>query len=56
MGSEDQVDVLSIAKIVVNGMGLKDVAFRCTGGLEGRGWMGDVKEMLLDISKIKKMG
>ncbi|MEM3386091.1 MAG: NAD-dependent epimerase/dehydratase family protein [Nitrososphaerales archaeon] len=56
VGSEDQVDVLSIAKIVVDEMGLKDVAFRCAGGLEGRGWVGDVKEMLLDVSKIKKMG
>jgi UDP-glucose 4-epimerase len=38
-------------------MGLKNVEVHYTGGVEGgRGWKGDVKEMLLDISKIKKLG
>ena len=28
-----------------------------TGGVDGgRGWIGDVKNMILDISKIKKLG
>ena len=57
IGSEDQVDVLTIAKIVVGEMGLKDVKFRLTGGVDGgRGWVGDVKNMLLDVSRLKKLG
>lgn len=54
VGSEDQVDVREIANIVVEEMGLKNVeyVFRSTAK-DGRGWPGDVKTMLLDISKIK---
>ena len=57
VGSEDQVDVLSIARIVVEEMGFEDVDFRVTGGVDGgRGWVGDVKDMLLDVSKLKGFG
>jgi len=57
VGSEDQVDVLTIARIVVEEMGLNNVRFKLTGGVDGgRGWIGDVKNMLLDISKLKKLG
>ena len=57
IGSEDQIGVAEIAKIVVEEMGLKDVKFQYTGGVEGgRGWIGDVKTMLLDISKLKRLG
>jgi len=57
IGSEDQISVAEIAKIVVEEMGLQDVKFQYTGGVEGgRGWIGDVKIMLLDISKMKKLG
>jgi len=57
IGSEDQISVAEIAKIVVEEMELKDVKFQYTGGVEGgRGWIGDIKTMLLDISKIKKLG
>ncbi len=57
LGSEDQVTVKEIAGIVVRMMGLEDVRFRFTGGVKGgRGWLGDVKIMLLDISKIKGLG
>jgi len=38
-------------------MGMKNVEFKFTGGVDGgRGWMGDVKNMLLDIDKIKALG
>jgi len=41
----------------VEEMGLRDVRFKFTGGVDGgRGWPGDVKTMLLDISKLKKLG
>lgn len=57
VGSEDSADVLTIARVVVEEMGIKGTAISCTGGLEGgRGWKGDVKDMLLDISKMKKLG
>jgi len=57
VGSNDQIDVLTVAKIVVEEMGLKNVKFKPTGGVNGgRGWIGDVKNMLLDISKLKSIG
>jgi len=57
VGSEDQIDVLTIAKIVTEEMELDNVEFRLTGGVDGgRGWIGDVKNMLLDISKLKSLG
>ena len=57
LGSEDWVDVKTIANIVVEEMGLKNVAFFFTGGVDGgRGWKGDVKYMLLAIDKIKALG
>jgi len=57
IGSEDQVDVRTIAKIVTDEMGIEDVEFRFTGGLEGgRGWEGDVKNMLLSVGKLKSLG
>jgi UDP-glucose 4-epimerase len=57
VGSRDQVNVLEIAEVVSQEMGLKDVDLKITGGVEGgRGWLGDVKEMLLDASKLEKLG
>jgi len=57
IGSEDWVDVKTIAQIVTEEMGLKDVSFRFTGGVDGgRGWIGDVKCMLLSIEKLKALG
>jgi UDP-glucose 4-epimerase len=57
IGSEDQSRVSEIAGMVVEEMGLKDVRIRYTGGVDGgRGWKGDVKNMLLDIAKIKETG
>ena len=57
VGSEDQVDVKTIAQIIIEEMGLKNVKLTFTGGVDGgRGWVGDVKNMLLDIDKIKALG
>jgi len=57
IGSEDQIDVKTIAQIVVKEMRLKNVEFHFTGGVDdGRGWKGDVKNMLLDITKLKSHG
>jgi UDP-glucose 4-epimerase len=57
VGSEDQVDVKTIAQIIIEEMGLKNVKLTFTEGVDGgRGWMGDVKNMLLDISRLKSLG
>jgi UDP-glucose 4-epimerase len=57
IGSEDRVDVMTIANIVVGEMGLGDVEIRLTGGVDGgRGWKGDVKLMQLDMSGLKDLG
>jgi len=57
VGSEDQVDVREIANIACEEMGLKDVKYVFTGGVDGgRGWPGDVKVMLLNTEKIRSLG
>jgi UDP-glucose 4-epimerase len=53
VGSEDWITVKEIAKIVCEKLKLNP-EFKFTG--EERGWKGDVPKMLLDISKIKKIG
>lgn len=57
IGSEGQTNVTQIAEIIMKEMGLKDVKLKFSGGVEGgRGWIGDVKNMLLDVSKLKSLG
>jgi len=57
VGSVDQVEVKKIAEVVAEEMGLQDVNFVFTGGIDGgRGWLGDVKIMLLSIDKLMKIG
>ena len=57
IGSEDRVDVITIANIVIKEMGLEDVEIKLTGGVDGgRGWKGDVKLMQLDMSMLKDLG
>jgi UDP-glucose 4-epimerase len=54
IGSEDWIDVRSIADIICREMGLTDVHYRFTGG--SRGWIGDVPKMQLSIAKLKDLG
>jgi len=56
VGSADQVGVRKIAEIVTEEMGLSGVKFVFTGGIEGRGWLGDVKIMHLSVNKLLKTG
>ena len=36
---------------------MRDLEFRFTGGVDGgRGWMGDVKTMLLSLDKLLSLG
>ena len=57
VGSLDKVDVKRIAEIVSDEMLVQGVKFRFTGGVDGgRGWMGDVKTMLLSVDKLLSLG
>jgi len=55
VGNRDWVSVMEIARVVAEAMGLGRVEFvKKAIAPEGRGWPGDVKLMLLDISKIER--
>jgi len=57
LGNDSKTDVESIAQIVCKNMNLKNVKMLQGGGTaDGRGWIGDVKEMQLDITKLKSLG
>lgn len=57
VGSRDQLDVSTIARIVCEEMRLTDVKFSYTGGVHGgRGWEGDVKFMFLDTKRLRNIG
>lgn len=57
IGSEDAIDVKEIADIVTSEMGLQNVAYHWTGGVDdGRGWKGDVRRMQLTVDKLKSTG
>ena len=40
IGSTDHIDVTEVADIVVKQLGLSDVKYRYTSGMDGRGWKG----------------
>jgi UDP-glucose 4-epimerase len=54
IGSEDWIDVTTIADIVAGEMGCPKVRYRFTGG--ERGWIGDVPRMQLSLARIRSMG
>ncbi len=57
VGSDDRLNVKEIAQIVIDEMKLRDVGLKfTTGAAGGRGWIGDVKVMLLAISKLNNLG
>jgi UDP-glucose 4-epimerase len=53
IGSEDWIDVKTIAEIVIDEMHLSGTRLRFTGG--ERGWVGDVPRMLLSIERLKAL-
>lgn len=56
VGSDDQIDTNSIAQIIIAEMGLQtEIRYACQHN-DGRGWIGDVKNMLLSTEKLKKIG
>ena len=54
LGCDDSLNVTTIADLVVEAMGLRDVRYEFTGG-EG-GWPGDVPRFRLDVSEINRLG
>lgn len=56
IGSEDYIDVKTIANAVCQEMGLEGVEYEWLGKKDVSGWIGDVKTMLLSIEKIKARG
>jgi len=55
IGNEDWTSVKEIADAVVDAMKLRGVRYVFVPGTpDGRGWPGDVKLMLLDITKLKR--
>ncbi len=57
LGSEDQITVREVADSITSALGLSGVRYRWTGGVEnGRGWKGDVRDMGLDVAKLRGLG
>jgi UDP-glucose 4-epimerase len=56
LGNEQRTSVSKIAEYVTAELGLKNTEFRYTGGVDGRGWKGDIRIAQLSIDKIKKYG
>ena len=57
IGNTDKIDVLDIAKIVCKTTNNLKSNLKTSGGTsDGRGWIGDVALMLLDISKLSNLG
>jgi UDP-glucose 4-epimerase len=54
LGCSSSSKISRVAEIVVEEMGLSGVRFRYTGGR--RGWVGDVPQVGLNVSKMKKLG
>lgn len=54
LGHVQYMNVKDVARVVCEEMGLKDVAYRFTGG--ERGWLGDSPLVLLDIAKMQRIG
>ena len=56
LGNPQTTSVTKIADIVVSAMGLPDVKYNYTGGIDGRGWRGDVKIAQLGVEKLFSTG
>ncbi|MDT7887720.1 MAG: NAD-dependent epimerase/dehydratase family protein [Desulfurococcales archaeon] len=54
IGNRDWITVTEIADEVIRAMGLSNIKYIYKPAQDGRGWPGDVKLMLLDISKIER--
>lgn len=56
VGSDDQIDTNSIAQIIIDELGFQTEIRYAAKQNDGRGWIGDIKDMLLSTDKLKKTG
>ena len=56
VGSLDAVPVTRIAEVVAETMGVAPKLRFAGGAKDGAGWVGDVKAMALDVSRLRKLG
>ena len=56
VGNIDQISAISIANEICSMQNLKEVSYHFQDDANGKGWIGDVTQMLLDISKLKSTG
>jgi len=54
LGTNSSTNVIAIANMVIEAMGLSRIEFRYTGG--ERGWKGDIPQVRFDITKMKNLG
>ena len=54
LGALEETNIVELAKIVIEEMGLKNVDIKFKGGI--RGWPGDQAKIALNISKVSSMG
>jgi UDP-glucose 4-epimerase len=56
IGTDDAITVLDIARLLFQKFSTEPQKINFNDTHEGRGWNGDVREFLLDSSKIKRLG
>lgn len=56
LGSDTQIQVKDIIKIILKQTNLENIHQNFSNTKDGRGWIGDVKTMLLDIKKVRDLG
>lgn len=59
IGSDSNISVKEVVRIILEEMNLENVKIRYSGGPRGwlgGGWPGDIAKVLFDISKLKKLG
>ena len=56
IGTDDAITVIDIARLLFQKFSTEPQKIKFNDTHEGRGWNGDVREFLLDCSKIKRLG
>jgi UDP-glucose 4-epimerase len=56
LGSDDNITVSEIVDIIIHELDLNEVERKFIDKYDGRGWIGDVRECMLDCSRMKQMG
>ena len=56
VGADDQVDTNTIAQIIIDELGVNPEITYSLQIKDGKGWIGDIKNMLLSTEKLKQIG